>query len=455
MKNMVLRGFLFGLIALYGGTIQPAAMSVRQQRIVTIQEKLAGLGDNNFDRTIRNSLVPELNTLLMEEAIEESRREQRRLLRRPMVQPARTTTPEEQQLDELQKKFFELKSGSADYEVMQNSLRSEINRLQDFLLKQQHQQASIQRPADAQEEEEKKTSEAAVVQRERPRRDDSQAYLTNLAQQLQEADAEAALQKFSRTGKLAEIAGLKERIRRVGRTTQAGIEYRARLQMLQRTLDKTEPVDRKEHREQQEQQNRVALIADIQRLSQEVDIQFKYLPVKEQVGYVCGYESVFNTKALHQAFGRNAVNSQTIQHLSAAFDKEKEKCPLGEAQIENVIAESDKVQLKNYIIASTLFPDDYTEENLVLKEDSDPLKFQNLKDQIKLITLTQFKNHEYEGIYSFFFTIPTGQRHWASVSVVKKAGQQPYLVYLDSVRPQRKIPDGIAFLSKWITQQIK
>jgi len=450
---MVLRGFLFGLIALYGGTIQPAAMSVRQQRIVTIQEKLAGLGDNNFDRTIRNSLVPELNTLLMEEAIEESRREQRRLLRRPMVQPARTTTPEEQQLDELQKKFFELKSGSADYEVMQNSLRSEINRLQDFLLKQQHQQASIQRPADAQEEEEKKTSEAAVVQRERPRRDDSQAYLTNLAQQLQEADAEAALQKFSRTGKLAEIAGLKERIRRVGRTTQAGIEYRARLQMLQRTLDKTEPVDRKEHREQQEQQNRVALIADIQRLSQEVDIQFKYLPVKEQVGYVCGYESVFNTKALHQAFGRNAVNSQTIQHLSAAFDKEKEKCPLGEAQIENVIAESDKVQLKNYIIASTLFPDDYTEENLVLKED--PLKFQNLKDQIKLITLNQFKNDEYEGIYSFFFTIPTGQRHWASVSVVKKAGQQPYLVYLDSVRPQRKIPDGIAFLSKWITQQIK
>jgi len=450
---MVLRGFLFGLIALYGGTIQPAAMSVRQQRIVTIQEKLAGLGDNNFDRTIRNSLVPELNTLLMEEAIEESRREQRRLLRRPMVQPARTTTPEEQQLDELQKKFFELKSGSADYEVMQNSLRSEINRLQDFLLKQQHQQASIQRPADAQEEEEKKTSEAAVVQRERPRRDDSQAYLTNLAQQLQEADAEAALQKFSRTGKLAEIAGLKERIRRVGRTTQAGIEYRARLQMLQRTLDKTEPVDRKEHREQQEQQNRVALIADIQRLSQEVDIQFKYLPVKEQVGYVCGYESVFNTKALHQAFGRNAVNSQTIQHLSAAFDKEKEKCPLGEAQIENVIAESDKVQLKNYIIASTLFPDDYTEENLVLKED--PLKFQNLKDQIKLITLNQFKNDEYEGIYSFFFTTPTGQRHWASVSVVKKAGQQPYLVYLDSVRPQRKIPDGIAFLSKWITQQIK
>ena len=107
------------------------------------------------------------------------------------------------------------------------------------------------------------------------------------------------------------------------------------------------------------------------------------------------------------------------------------------------------------IIASTVFPGVYTEENLVLKEDPDPLKLQNLKDQVKLITLTQFKNHAYEGIYSFFFTIPTGQRHWASVSVVKKAGQQPYLVYLDSVRPQRKIPAGIAFLSKWITQQIK
>ncbi len=120
---------------------------------------------------------------------------------------------------------------------------------------------------------------------------------------------------------MAKIAGVQEEIRRVGGATQAGIQYRARLQMLQRTLDETEPADRKRRREQREQQDRVALIADIQRLSQEGGIQFKYL--SEQIGYVCGYESVFNTKALHQAFERNAVNSQTIGRLSAAFDKEK------------------------------------------------------------------------------------------------------------------------------------
>ena len=40
--------------------------------------------------------------------------------------------------------------------------------------------------------------------------------------------------------------------------------------------------------------------------------------------------------------------------------------------------------MKNYIIASTVFPGVYTEENLVLKEDPDPLKLQNLKDHGKI-----------------------------------------------------------------------